>query len=81
MPSAHQHYGHEMGSEASVRPRIELHPEEHAYRPARTQNLDWRIDSDYRRPDGVLKKVYLINGERDHPEHSWTHYLIEFMGD
>ncbi|KAJ5207777.1 hypothetical protein N7449_002156 [Penicillium cf. viridicatum] len=46
----------------SARPRIELHPEDHVYRPAATQYLDWRVTSDFRRPDGVLKRVYLING-------------------
>lgn len=52
---------------AALRPRIELHPEEHASRPVVTQHRDWRISSGDRRPDGVLKQVYLINGERDCP--------------
>jgi hypothetical protein len=43
-------------------PRMELHPEEHAYRPPVTHHLDWRITSGLRRPDGVLKPIYLING-------------------
>ena len=46
----------------SVRPRIELHPEDHVYREPVTQRLDWRVTSDYLRPDGVLKRVYLVNG-------------------
>ncbi|CRL29634.1 Cupredoxin [Penicillium camemberti] len=46
----------------TARPRIQLHPEDHVYRPAATQYLDWRVTSDFRRPDGVLKRVYLING-------------------
>ncbi|KAJ5535332.1 hypothetical protein N7527_001586 [Penicillium freii] len=46
----------------TARPRIDLHPEDHVYRPAATQYLDWRVTSDFRRPDGVLKRVYLING-------------------
>ncbi|KAJ5816091.1 hypothetical protein N7447_008324 [Penicillium robsamsonii] len=41
---------------------IELHPEDHMYREPATQYLDWRVTSDFRRPDGVLKRVYLING-------------------
>ncbi|KOS38191.1 hypothetical protein ACN38_g10995 [Penicillium nordicum] len=45
----------------TARPRIELHPEDHVYRPAVTQYLNWRVTSDFRRPDGVLKRVYLIN--------------------
>jgi hypothetical protein len=47
---------------AANRPRIELRPEDHVYRPPVTQHLDWRITSGQRRPDGVLKEIYLING-------------------
>jgi hypothetical protein len=47
---------------ATNRPRIELHPEDHVYRQPVTHHLDWRITSGQRRPDGVLKKIYLING-------------------
>lgn len=46
----------------STRPRIELHPEEHAFRPPRTQHLDLRIKLGSLRPDGVLKQIYLVNG-------------------
>ena len=46
----------------SVRPRIQLHPEAHAYRQPVTQHLEWLVTSDYLRPDGVLKRVYLVNG-------------------
>ncbi|CAG8909727.1 unnamed protein product [Penicillium egyptiacum] len=46
----------------TARPRIELHPEDHVNRAPATQYLDWRVTSDFRRPDGVLKRVYLING-------------------
>ncbi|KAJ5551834.1 CAZyme family AA1 [Penicillium sp. DV-2018c] len=46
----------------STRPRIELHPENHVYRGPTTQYLNWRVTSNDRRPDGVLKRVYLING-------------------
>ncbi|KAB8071973.1 multicopper oxidase-domain-containing protein [Aspergillus leporis] len=44
------------------RQRIELHPEDHAYRNPVTQHLDWVVTTDHLRPDGVLKRVYLING-------------------
>ena len=47
----------------TARPRIELHPEDHAYRAPETQYLDWQVTSGLRRPDGVLKRVYLINGQ------------------
>jgi hypothetical protein len=39
-----------------------LHPQDHVYREATTHQLDWRITAGYRRPDGVRKRVYLING-------------------
>ncbi|OJJ45719.1 hypothetical protein ASPZODRAFT_68692 [Penicilliopsis zonata CBS 506.65] len=43
------------------RPRIELHPEDHIYREPITQYLNWNISSSFRRPDGVLKRVFTIN--------------------
>ncbi|GLA57247.1 hypothetical protein AtubIFM55763_004094 [Aspergillus tubingensis] len=43
------------------RPLIELHPEDHIYRNPSTQHHDWVVTADHRRPDGVLKRVYLIN--------------------
>ena len=46
------------------RPRIELHPEDHSRRDPVTQHLDWLVTSDSLRPDGVLKRVYLINGKQ-----------------
>ncbi|KAJ5365689.1 hypothetical protein N7517_008575, partial [Penicillium concentricum] len=49
-------------TKVTTRPRIELHPEDHAHRAPATQSLDWRVTSEFRRPDGVLKRVYLING-------------------
>lgn len=45
----------------TIRPRIELHPKDHVYRSPVTQHLDWRVTSGHRRPDGVLKEIYLIN--------------------
>jgi len=39
-----------------------LHPDDHVYRAATTQTLDWRVTTGQRRPDGVQKRVYLING-------------------
>ncbi|OJD15165.1 hypothetical protein AJ78_04560 [Emergomyces pasteurianus Ep9510] len=45
----------------------ELHPEEHIYRPATTIRLNWTVTAGYRRPDGVLKRVYLINGHAPGP--------------
>jgi len=41
--------------------RFTLHPEDHIFRPATTIKQTWRITSGTRRPDGVLKRVYLIN--------------------
>ncbi|KAK4574545.1 hypothetical protein LTR86_001386 [Recurvomyces mirabilis] len=39
-----------------------LHPEAHVDRQATTIKLEWTVTSSLRRPDGVLKHVYLING-------------------
>ena len=44
------------------RPRIELHPEDHVHRGPLVQQIDWTITSDLQRPDGVLKRVVLVNG-------------------
>ncbi|CAG8233852.1 unnamed protein product [Penicillium salamii] len=53
---------HHPNDERVTRPRIELHPEDHIYRTPVTQHLSWRVTSEYRRPDGVLKRVCLVNG-------------------
>ena len=39
-----------------------LHPQDHSFRDARTWTYQWRVTTANRRPDGALKKVYLING-------------------
>lgn len=39
-----------------------LHPEDHIYREPINHYLQWHITAEDRRPDGVKKKVYLING-------------------
>ncbi|CAG7918927.1 unnamed protein product [Penicillium olsonii] len=52
---------HDQKDELAIRPRIELHPEDHIHRAPVTQYLDWRVASAHRRPDGVLKRVCLIN--------------------
>ncbi|KAL2803430.1 multicopper oxidase-domain-containing protein [Aspergillus granulosus] len=44
------------------RPGIELHLEDHIYREPITHHLEWTVTADNLRPDGVLKRVYLING-------------------
>jgi hypothetical protein len=65
LPVAHRH---PEPSEASldidnrIRQNGLLHPEAHTYRAATTQTLDLRVTTGQRRPDGVLKKVFLING-------------------
>ncbi|KAJ5089265.1 multicopper oxidase-domain-containing protein [Penicillium argentinense] len=51
----------DIDQEATLRPRIELHPEHHVYRAPVTHYLDWRVTTGQRRPDGVLKEVFLIN--------------------
>lgn len=42
---------------------IKLHPQNHENRPSKTITHGWTITSGYRSPDGVKKKVYLVNGE------------------
>lgn len=42
---------------------IPLYPLEHSNREPVTIHQHWRITSDFRRPDGVLKRVYLINNK------------------
>lgn len=42
---------------------IKLHPEDHRFRHSKNQTFYWEITSAYRAPDGVEKKVYLINGQ------------------
>ena len=39
-----------------------LHPEHHIYRKPKTHHYNWVITSGVRRPDGVAKLVYLVNG-------------------
>lgn len=43
--------------------RFALHPEQHIYREPRTIRQRWSITRQLQRPDGVLKRVYLINGQ------------------
>lgn len=40
----------------------QLQPEDHIYREPVAQTLNWSITAGQRRPDGVDKRVYLING-------------------
>lgn len=40
----------------------QLRPENHIYREPVTQTLNWNITAGQRRPDGVDKRVYLVNG-------------------
>ncbi|KAK9778464.1 putative Iron transport multicopper oxidase FET3 [Seiridium cardinale] len=41
---------------------ITLHPEDHAYRDPQNITLSWTISTGLRSPDGVKKRVYLVNG-------------------
>ncbi|KAJ9133693.1 Multicopper oxidase [Pleurostoma richardsiae] len=42
---------------------IVLHPEDHINREPRSVSLRWHISAGYRHPDGVKKRVYLVNDE------------------
>ncbi|KAJ5747083.1 uncharacterized protein N7511_008779 [Penicillium nucicola] len=59
--SGKHHPSPHINGETAIRPGWELHPQDHVYREPVTHFLDWNITADYRRPDGVLKRVYLIN--------------------
>ena len=39
-----------------------LHPEDHVFRQPVTITHNWTVTSDFRSPDGVKKRVYLVNG-------------------
>ncbi|KAI5302261.1 hypothetical protein KEM56_000864 [Ascosphaera pollenicola] len=45
----------------------DLHPEDHIYRPPTTIKLNLTVSFGMRRPDGVVKKVYLINDQLEKP--------------
>lgn len=47
--------------ESARRLGISLHPEYHATRPPKNVTLDWRVSAAMRSPDGVRKRVYLVN--------------------
>ncbi|KAK1092608.1 hypothetical protein LTR48_004004 [Friedmanniomyces endolithicus] len=40
---------------------FQLHPEEHTFRKPTTITQNWTVSTGLRRPDGVLKQVYLVN--------------------
>ena len=49
---------HDRGSSIGIK----LHPENHVYRAPAVIEHHWSISSGYRAPDGVRKRIYLING-------------------
>lgn len=63
----HVHHETHPPSPDTASPGIELHPEDHAYRDPGIQHLHWALSSEEIRPDGVLKRVHLINGN-DYPQ-------------
>ena len=58
--------GQSHGHTAHHRPRdilaISCHPEEHIFRESSTLSYNFTITSAIRNPDGVMKRVYLVNG-------------------
>ncbi|KAH8809441.1 laccase [Xylogone sp. PMI_703] len=40
-----------------------LHPDQHIFRPPTTIRLAWNVTLEQRAPDGVVRPVYLINGQ------------------
>lgn len=62
-PALHVSSGNSLNYSSTISPsEWELHPEDHALRAPTTIRLNWNITSEYRRPDGVKKLTYLING-------------------
>jgi hypothetical protein len=55
----------------SISSVLQLHPEDHIFREPRVQSLNWHITSGHRRPDGVKKRVFLINGWSLQPTHTF----------
>src|SRR5580700_11358235 len=49
---------------------ILLHPEDHSARNVQVIELQWTVTAGFRAPDGVRKRVYLINGKRFKYSHS-----------
>jgi hypothetical protein len=39
-----------------------LHPEYHVFREAKTLYFDWTVTTGFREPDGLRRRVYLVNG-------------------
>ncbi len=44
---------------------ITLHPHAHRSRQPKTLQFDWTVTTGLRRPDGVKKQVYLVNGQSE----------------
>lgn len=61
----HVHHEVDLSNPEIAGPGIELHPEDHVYREPKAQHLDWVLSSKDIRPDGVLKRVHLINGKTE----------------
>jgi hypothetical protein len=57
----------------ALRPQIRLHPESYMYRESVTQYKHWTVTAEDLRPDGVLKRVYLINGTVVIAPQSWLY--------
>jgi hypothetical protein len=63
----HGEHGPELKATFADQLAIELHPSQHATRPATTIVLNWTISVGTRAPDGVQKRVYLVNGMGHYP--------------
>ncbi|TWU71937.1 hypothetical protein ED733_003469 [Metarhizium rileyi] len=57
-----EHQSPQLEGQDSFNP-IVLQPEDHVYRAPRAIHLRWNVTLENRSPDGVLKPVYLINGQ------------------
>ena len=57
-----EHAGHDEGPQEEML-AIQLHPESHLFRLPQTITHRWTITSGFRSPDGVKKRIYMVNGQ------------------
>ncbi|KAJ4154434.1 hypothetical protein NW765_015192 [Fusarium oxysporum] len=60
---SHGPLSNQLSDDATGHLGYRLHPQSHASRPPTTQSFNWTITAGTRSPDGVEKRVYLVNNE------------------
>lgn len=59
----HGPLSNQLSDDATSHLGYRLHPQSHASRPPTTQSFNWTITAGTRSPDGVEKRVYLVNSK------------------